>query len=101
MNFVFPVLQGVHVGNTSEETEKKKETKHADLHQESQSIQKQKSHYPVKQTVAPREKSDQDGKILNRVKPAGWTCNECLQQFTERDAYVSHLKTTHGKVRVH
>ncbi|XP_006789410.1 zinc finger protein 592 [Neolamprologus brichardi] len=103
-NSVFPQklllmqhFKGVHVGNTSEETEKKKETKHADLHQESQSIQKQKSHYPVKQTVATREKSEQDGKILNRVKPAGWTCNECLQQFTERDAYVSHLKTTHGK----
>ncbi|XP_030588031.1 zinc finger protein 592 isoform X2 [Archocentrus centrarchus] len=103
-NSVFPQKQllmqhfkGVHVGNMTEDTEKNKETVQADWYQESHSAQKLKRHYPVKQTGGPREKSEQNGKIPTRVKPAGWTCSECLQQFTERDTYVSHVKTKHGK----
>ncbi|XP_072138429.1 zinc finger protein 592 isoform X3 [Mobula birostris] len=30
-------------------------------------------------------------------KKLGWTCNECLQWFSERELYVSHMKRSHGK----
>lgn len=100
MNFVFPILQGVHVGNMTEEAEKNKETVQTGTYQESHAAHQLKSRYPVKQTGGARAKSEQNGKIPTRVKPSGWTCSECRQQFTERDTYVSHVKTKHGKVRM-
>ncbi|KAM3870626.1 zinc finger protein 592 [Diretmus argenteus] len=55
-----------------------------------------KGHSPLKHTDLPRKKAaEQDSKP--RVKPTGWTCGECLQWFSERDAYVSHMKTNHGR----
>lgn len=68
-------------------------------HQDVHSIQKQKSHSPVKHTESPRKKAEQDSRT--RVNPTVWTCGECLQWFPERDSYVSHVKTTHRKVRDH
>ncbi|XP_034541372.1 zinc finger protein 592 [Notolabrus celidotus] len=89
-NSVFPQKQllmqhfkGIHVGNITAETEE----------HSIEMVQQHKS--PVKQTDSPRKKATQDGKP--RVKPTGWTCGECLQFFQERDLYVSHVKTKHGK----
>ncbi|KAM9352012.1 zinc finger protein 592 [Symphorus nematophorus] len=97
-NSVFPQKQllmhhfkGVHVGNVTEETEKSSEqTDKAD-----HSVQQQKSRSLVKHADSPRKKAEQDSRP--RAKPTGWTCGECLQWFSERDAYVSHVKTKHGK----
>ncbi|XP_035520483.1 zinc finger protein 592 [Morone saxatilis] len=104
-NSVFPQKQllmqhfkGVHVGNTTAETEngsKQTETENTDWHQESHSVQQQKSCSSAKHTDSPRKKAEQDSRT--RVKPTGWTCGECLQWFPERDSYVSHVKTNHGK----
>ncbi|XP_063053595.1 zinc finger protein 592 [Engraulis encrasicolus] len=30
-------------------------------------------------------------------KKAGWTCGECLVWLPDRDTYVAHMKTSHGK----
>ncbi|XP_066540813.1 zinc finger protein 592 [Hoplias malabaricus] len=30
-------------------------------------------------------------------KNTGWTCGECLQWVPDRESYVSHMKTSHGK----
>ncbi|KAF0041116.1 hypothetical protein F2P81_007014 [Scophthalmus maximus] len=102
-NSVFPQKQllmqhfkGVHVGNTTAETEKScRRSVKADWCQDAPSLKRQKSHGPVKPADGPRRKTEQDGRP--RVKPAGWTCGECLQSFTERESYVSHMKTKHGK----
>ncbi|XP_029290164.1 zinc finger protein 592 [Cottoperca gobio] len=102
-NSVFPQKQmlmqhfkGVHVGNVAEETEKNsKRTDNPEQYQDAHSVQQQKSHSPVKHTDRPRKKSEQDRRP--RVKTTGWTCGECLQCFPERDSYVSHVKTNHGK----
>lgn len=32
------------------------------------------------------------------LKNAGWTCGECLHWLPDRETYVSHMKTNHGKV---
>ncbi|KAM4619563.1 zinc finger protein 592 [Polymixia lowei] len=58
-------------------------------------VPQQKVHGPAKHAEVPRKKAEQDGKP--RVKPAGWTCGECVQWFPDRDAYVSHMKTNHGR----
>uniref|UniRef100_UPI003AAA73C2 zinc finger protein 592 n=1 Tax=Centroberyx gerrardi TaxID=166262 RepID=UPI003AAA73C2 len=58
-------------------------------------VQQLKGHSPVKHTEIPRKKAEQDSKP--RVKPTGWTCGECLQWFPDRDAYVAHMKTNHGR----
>ncbi|KAL2093013.1 hypothetical protein ACEWY4_010325 [Coilia grayii] len=31
------------------------------------------------------------------MKNAGWTCGECLLWLPDRDTYVTHMKTSHGK----
>ncbi|XP_061750814.1 zinc finger protein 592 [Nerophis ophidion] len=49
----------------------------------------------MKCTDGPRKKAEKD--TGTRVKPSGWTCGECLQWFPERDLYISHLKSKHGK----
>jgi len=91
-------LQGVHVGNMTEETEKiSTKTDNPDWSQDDHSVQEKKSHNPVKHTDSPRKKPEQDRKA--RVKPTGWTCGECLKWFPERESYVSHVKTNHRKVR--
>ncbi|XP_074489065.1 zinc finger protein 592 [Sebastes fasciatus] len=102
-NSVFPQKQllmqhfkGVHVGTIAAEKEKSsKQTDTPDRYQDPQSVQQQKSHSPVKHKDGPRKKAEQDRRP--RVKPTGWTCGECLQWFPERDSYVSHVKTNHGK----
>lgn len=97
---VFPVLQGVHAGSmTAEMVKSSKQTSNTDRHQDAHSVQQQKSDSPVKHTDGPRKKAEQNNRP--RVKPTGWTCGECLQWFPERDSYVSHVKTNHGKVRGH
>lgn len=83
---------------TAEMESSSKQTDSTDWHQDVRSVQVQKSRSPVKHTDSPRKKAEQDGRP--RVKPTGWTCGECLQWFPEREAYVSHVKTTHGKVRI-
>lgn len=35
--------------------------------------------------------------IGHSVKNAGWTCAECLLWVADREAYISHMKTSHGK----
>ncbi|TKS73430.1 Zinc finger protein 592 [Collichthys lucidus] len=103
-NSVFPQKQmlmqhfkSVHVGNITAEIEKSsKQTDSTDRHQDAHFVPQQKSCSPVKHTDSPRKKPEQDGRP--RVKPTGWTCGECLQWFPERDSYVSHVKTSHGKV---
>uniref|UniRef100_UPI0037E8840E zinc finger protein 592 n=1 Tax=Semicossyphus pulcher TaxID=241346 RepID=UPI0037E8840E len=100
-NSVFPQKQllmqhfkGVHIGNMTAETEEPSiETSSADWHLDSRSVQRHKS--PVKHTDSHRKKAEQDRRP--RVKPTGWTCGECLQFFPERESYVSHVKTNHGK----
>ncbi|GAA6225524.1 zinc finger protein 592 [Lates japonicus] len=101
-NSVFPQKQllmqhfkGVHVGNMTAETENSRQSDKTNWYQDAHSIQQQKSHSPVKHTDSPRKKAEQDSRP--RVKPTGWTCGDCLQWFPERDAYVSHVKTKHGK----
>lgn len=102
-NSVFPQKQllmqhvkSVHVGNITVETEQNsKQTDNPDRYQDAHSVQQQKSHSPVKHTDSPRKKAEQDRRP--GVKPTGWTCGECLQWFPERDSYVSHVKTSHGK----
>nr|XP_019934884.1 PREDICTED: zinc finger protein 592 [Paralichthys olivaceus]XP_019934885.1 PREDICTED: zinc finger protein 592 [Paralichthys olivaceus]XP_019934886.1 PREDICTED: zinc finger protein 592 [Paralichthys olivaceus] len=91
-NSVFPQKQllmqhfkSEHIGNTTAETEKNSR----------QGAQQQKSHNPVKPSESPRKKAEQDSRP--RVKPTGWTCGKCLQWFPERESYVSHAKTKHGK----
>lgn len=96
----FSVLQDVHIGNMTAETERRsKQTDNTDRHQDALSVQQQKSRSPVKHTENPRKKAEQDSRP--RVKPTGWTCGECLKWFPERESYVSHVKTNHGKVRDH
>ncbi|XP_070763652.1 zinc finger protein 592 [Enoplosus armatus] len=102
-NSVFPQKQllmqhfkGVHVGNMTSDTEKSSvQTDNTDWYKGSHSVQQQKSHSPVKHTESSRKKAEQDSRP--RVKPTGWTCGDCLQWFPERDSYVSHVKTNHGK----
>ncbi|KAM9814711.1 zinc finger protein 592 [Syngnathus typhle] len=85
-------FKSVHGGEARPETEvNSKQTKNSALqHQPSPSRRAS-----VKRTEAPRKKAAQDGKP--RAKPSGWTCGECLQCFPERDLYLSHLKSKHGK----
>ncbi|XP_041853251.1 zinc finger protein 592 [Melanotaenia boesemani] len=102
-NCVFPQkrlfmqhFNGVHAGNIAAETEKDTRDKdQTNWRLDSHSVQQQKSHNPRKITDSPRKKSEQNGKP--RIKPSGWTCGECLQWFTERESYISHVKTNHGK----
>ncbi|KAG7216037.1 hypothetical protein INR49_007788 [Caranx melampygus] len=105
-NSVFPQKQllmqhfkSVHIGNVTVETEKSsRQSEKTDWYQDVHPVQQQKGHSPVKHTDSPRKKAEQDSRP--RVKPAGWTCGECLQWFPERDSYVSHVKTKHGKEHV-
>ncbi|XP_016376801.1 zinc finger protein 592-like [Sinocyclocheilus rhinocerous] len=32
-----------------------------------------------------------------RMKNAGWTCGECLLWVPDRETYINHMKTSHGK----
>lgn len=94
---VLSVLQGVHVGNMTAETEEdSKRSDKTDGQQDAYSVQQQKSNSPVKHTDGQRKKAEHHSRP--RVKPTGWTCGECLQWFPERESYVSHVKTIHGKV---
>ncbi|XP_040024785.2 zinc finger protein 592-like [Gasterosteus aculeatus] len=102
-NSVFPQKQllmhhfkGVHVGNTTAETERTSEqTDNPDCNQDANSVQQQKTQCPVKHTEGPRKEAERDRSP--RGKPTGWTCGECLQWFPERDSYVAHVKTNHKK----
>lgn len=71
----------------------------SEWHKDDDLDQQQKSHSPVKQTDGPRKRADRDNKP--HTKPTSWTCGECLQRFSERDSYVSHVRTAHRKVRGH
>lgn len=33
------------------------------------------------------------------MKNAGWTCGECLLWVPDRETFVNHMKTSHGRVR--
>lgn len=33
------------------------------------------------------------------MKNTGWTCGVCLLWVPDRETYVSHMKTSHGRVR--
>ncbi|XP_015253710.1 PREDICTED: zinc finger protein 592 [Cyprinodon variegatus] len=102
-NSVFPQkrllmqhFKGVHIGNLTAEMEKDtKEIEGTDGCPGSHPVQQEKSHVPRKLIDSPRKRSEQDAK--SAVKPRGWTCGECLQWFAEREAYVSHMKNSHGK----
>lgn len=92
------VMQDAHMGTMTAETEKDtKEKTRSDRYPDS--VQQQKSHNPRTLADSPRKKPEQDSKP--RVKPSGWTCGECLRRFADRESYISHMKTSHGKVRVH
>ncbi|XP_026220964.1 zinc finger protein 592 [Anabas testudineus] len=102
-NSVFPQKQllmqhfkGVHVGNMAADMEEdSKQSDKTDWRPDAHSVQQQKSHSPVKHTDGQRKKAEQHSRP--RVKPTGWTCGDCLQWFPERESYVSHVKTKHGK----
>ncbi|XP_029009148.1 zinc finger protein 592 [Betta splendens] len=103
-NSVFPQKQllmqhfkGVHIGVMTVETEEeRKQSVKADCDQDTPSVQPdQKSPGRVKHKDSQRKKADHS---RPRVKPTGWTCGECVQWFPERESYVSHIKTTHGKL---
>ncbi|XP_029909129.1 zinc finger protein 592 isoform X2 [Myripristis murdjan] len=103
-NSVFPQKQllmqhfrSVHGGILRAEVEKNgKQAGRTAWYQDAPStVQQLKGHSPVKHADVPRKKAEQDNKP--RVKPTGWTCGECLQWFPDRDAYVSHMKTNHGR----
>ncbi|KAM9375475.1 zinc finger protein 592 [Pholidichthys leucotaenia] len=103
-NSVFPVknllmqhFKGVHVGNI-EEGERNSETEETDSNDDSYSVQQQKTPLPTKHPHSPNKKCEKGSSRSAHVKPAGWTCGQCLQLFTERETYVSHLKTSHGKL---
>ncbi|KAM4573139.1 zinc finger protein 592 [Odontesthes bonariensis] len=86
----------VHTGNIAAEKEKDtKEKDKADCHPDSPSVQRQKNHDPCKNADGARKRSEQTSRP--RAKPSGWTCGECLQWFSERESYVSHVKVKHGK----
>ncbi|XP_067357398.1 zinc finger protein 592 isoform X2 [Channa argus] len=87
-------FKGVHVGNMTGEEDTRQSDK-TDLCRDAHSVQQQKSQCPVKHIDSPRKKAEQSSRP--RVKPTGWTCGECLQGFPERDSYVNHVKTKHGK----
>ncbi|XP_068168345.1 zinc finger protein 592 [Antennarius striatus] len=103
-NSVFPQkyllmqhFKGVHIGNMTAETENSsihKDNADTGWHLDAHSIH-QKSRYPVIHKHNARQKAEQDRRP--NVKPAGWTCGECLQWFPVRESFVSHLKTTHRK----
>ncbi|KAM9854029.1 zinc finger protein 592 [Aulostomus maculatus] len=87
-------FKSVHGGDGRPEVEKS--SKQSDWQQDVYSVQQQRGHQsPVKRSESPRKKVEQDSRP--RVKPSGWTCGECLQWFPERDLYVSHVKSNHGK----
>lgn len=82
------------------ETEKDtKEDDKAECCSDSPSVPQQRGQDTRKHTDTSRKRSEQDGG--SRTKPSGWTCGECLQWFAERESYVSHMKTNHGKVSAH
>nr|XP_057931743.1 zinc finger protein 592 [Doryrhamphus excisus] len=84
-------FKSMHGGDLRPESEvNNKNTKKSDLQQDAASI-----HGHVKRTDGLRKKAEKDG--CPRVKSSGWTCGECLQWFPERDLYISHLKSKHGK----
>lgn len=35
----------------------------------------------------------------DNMKNAGWTCGECLLWVPDRETFVNHMKTSHGRVR--
>lgn len=87
------LFQSVHGGEARPETEvNSTQTNNSGVHREASPI-----NALVKCTEAPRKMSEKDSNP--RVRSSGWTCGECLQCFPERDLYVSHLKSKHGKVR--
>ncbi|XP_067829490.1 zinc finger protein 592 isoform X2 [Heptranchias perlo] len=43
------------------------------------------------------ETTMQKSETRPKVRKPGWTCGECLQWFSERELYVSHMKRSHGK----
>ncbi|XP_017261698.1 zinc finger protein 592 [Kryptolebias marmoratus] len=102
-NSVFPQkrllvhhFKSVHAGNmTAEAAKDTKEEDKTDCYSESHSLLQQRSQDARKLADGPRRRSEQDGR--SRAKPSGWTCGECLQWFAERESYVSHMKTDHGK----
>lgn len=77
-----------------EAKEKDKTSLHPDVH----SAERPQSTDVHKFTGNGRKKSKD---IKPQMKPSGWTCGECLQWFSDRESYVSHVKTNHGKVRLH
>lgn len=84
-------FKGVHVGDV-EKTQKQIVRSAQDKNH--MSIQEKKADSFGKHTVSPRKKAD-GGRHC--AKPSGWTCGDCHQWFPERDAYVSHVKSSHGK----
>ncbi|XP_069564817.1 zinc finger protein 592 [Brachyistius frenatus] len=99
-NSVFPQKQllmqhfkDAHVGNVTGETEKK--SNEADRDKDSRSVRQPKSHRPAKRTDSPRKRSEQNSRP--GLKPNRWTCGECHKGFTERDSFVSHMRTDHRK----
>ncbi|XP_056138085.1 zinc finger protein 592 [Lampris incognitus] len=90
-------FRSVHSGSVRTEAEKNgKPTDRAARHQDALStVQQLKVHSPVKHTDVPRKEAEQGGKP--RTKPMGWTCGECLKWFPDRETYVSHMKTSHGR----
>lgn len=87
------------MGNMTAEVDKEvKEKEKTNLHPDVHSTEQSKSTDAQKFTGCGRKKSEKD--IKPRMKPSGWTCGECLQWFSDRESYVSHVKTNHGKVRL-
>lgn len=88
-------LQSVHTGSLMAEGESGSGVGANSVH----SVLQKKRQSPMKPSGTPKKKAQQEGSA--RVKPTGWTCGECLQWFSERDSFVSHVRTTHRKVSCH
>ncbi|XP_004070062.1 zinc finger protein 592 [Oryzias latipes] len=101
-NSVFPQkrllmlhFKSVHAGNMTADVHKEaKEKDKTSLHPDVHSAERPQSTDVHKFTGNGRKKSKD---IKPQMKPSGWTCGECLQWFSDRESYVSHVKTNHGK----
>ncbi|KAG7473270.1 hypothetical protein MATL_G00093990 [Megalops atlanticus] len=62
--------------------------------------QQPKANSSVRQTAAAEQRDSPAALKSNsklNLRNAGWTCGECLHWLPDRETYVSHMKTSHGK----
>ncbi|XP_019896036.2 zinc finger protein 592 isoform X1 [Esox lucius] len=87
-------FKGVHGGMFKEEMEKSaKTTEMTAQHQEVTLA----FHQP-KVNTGTRKRANLAGQNRKlHLKNSGWTCGECLHWLPDREAYISHMKSSHGR----